>query len=492
MVGLLLGFCGMANCALCGRKLPALTLGRKICAWCVRHEAAQRGEPDEDLPQPVMAVPWTRQESSATVTKFLFGANLAVFVAMVAASRSIDPFPGPILAAFGANYGPLTLTREWWRLLTYMFVHADIWHIGFNMWCLWSFGGLCESLYGNWTFGALYLISGVTGGLASVAWHPMAPSVGASGAIFGLAGALIASLYLGEFSIPSDMIQANLKSLLFFVGFNVLFGISPIGDMFGIHVDNACHIGGLAGGLILGALIARLAPQEDARRVGILVVVALAVAASAFGVQRWRGGQLNFSGSMMARQQNIENAIAALQKKIQKNPQDVASHYALARAFFADGQIAEGTTELKRVLDLDPQNAKARMDLGAAYLTQKQLKEAQQEFSTLVGQQPDNAGAHAGLGVALAEQENYAGSVPEYEAAARLNPQIAGIYYRLGVSQFQLKQYDDAVSSFLKERDTNGDDPELESALADAYQAKGMTKEAEAARAQAAQLQQRQ
>src|SRR5260370_29564640 len=86
--------------------------------------------------------------------------------------------------------------------------------IAFNMWCLWDLGRLCESLYGRWTFGAIYLITGISGGLASVAWHPMIPSVGASGAIFGLVGTLIASLYLGEFNLPSYVIQANLKSLL--------------------------------------------------------------------------------------------------------------------------------------------------------------------------------------------------------------------------------------------------------------------------------------
>lgn len=474
----------MANCALCGRKLPALTLGRKICQWCVRHEAAKRGEIEDDVPQPVMAVPWTRRESSISVTHFLLGVNVAIFLAMAYASGSItEAFPPQISVHFGANYGPFTLTGQWWRLLTYMFLHGNLIHVAVNMWCLWNIGDLCESLYGRWSYMAIYLMTGAAGGVASVGWNPGVWSVGASGALFGLTGALIASFYLGEFELSGISIRGVLASLLFFTAFSLYFGFVDSG------IDNACHIGGLVCGLILGALIARVAPREDARRVGVLAVVGLAVAGSAFGVQHWRGEQVHFARSMVARQQNIENVIAGLQEKIQKNPQDASAHYALARAFFADGQISEGTTELKHVLDLDPQNAKARMDLGTAYLNQKQPSLAQQEFSKLVTQEPDNAGAHAGLGVALAEQDSYAASVPEYQAAARLNPRIAGIYYRLGFSQFQLQQYDDAVSSFLKERDANGDDAELESALADAYQAKGMTKEAEAARAQAARLQ---
>ena len=181
----------MANCAQCGRKLPPLAF-RKICQWCVQHEAAKRGEMNDDAPQPVMAVPWVRRESSIPVTHVLFGANAAIFLAMALASSSIDDFPGQILVHFGANFGPYTLSGDWWRLLTYMFLHGGIFHVAINMWCLWSLGTLCESLYGRWTYAAVYLITGIAGGLTSVAWNPQVLSVGASGALFGLSGALIA------------------------------------------------------------------------------------------------------------------------------------------------------------------------------------------------------------------------------------------------------------------------------------------------------------
>jgi rhomboid protease GluP len=158
------------------------------------------------------------------------------------------------------------------------------------MWCLWDLGALCESLYGRATFAAIYLITGVAGGVASVGWRPMGASIGASGAIFGLAGALVASFYLGEFSLPRAAIQGTLKSLAFFVVINV-----ALGGMFP-GVDNACHIGGLISGLILGALIAVVAPGRDqlAQRVGILVFVAVLVVVSALGIFRWRASQIHF------------------------------------------------------------------------------------------------------------------------------------------------------------------------------------------------------
>ena len=405
-----------------------------------------------------------------------------VFLAMVLASGPSLDFPGQVMVHFGANFGPFTLSGQWWRLVTYMFLHGGLMHIAFNMWCLWDLGALCESLYGRLTFAAIYLVTGVAAGLASVGWNPGVLSVGASGAIFGLAGALISSFYLGEFSVPRVAIQGTLRSLLFFVGFNVLFGSMVPG------IDNACHAGGLVSGLILGALIARFAPQPDKplQRAGILLFMVLILGSSALGVHRWRGAGMRFG--MMDAQRNIDRMIGELQKKIQKNPQDPSAHNALAQAYFSKGQLAEGEGELKRVLELQPQNARARMDLGAVYLRQDQPKAAEDEFAKVVAQEPDNATAHAGLGVALAEQNNHEYAIQEYKDALRLEPKARGVLYRMGVSQAELKQYDDAIASYSKEKEQNGDDGELENALADAYQAKGMTQQAQEARSKAAQL----
>ncbi len=474
----------MANCIRCGRQLPPLTFGKKICQWCVQHEAAQRGELDDDAKQPVMAVPWVRHESSITLTQVLFGANVMVFLAMAIASGSIMGFSGQVMVHFGANFGPFTLSGQWWRLLTYMFLHGGLMHIAFNMWCLWDLGALCESLYGRWTYATIYLITGIAAGLASVGWNPGVLSVGASGAIFGLAGALISSFYLGEFSLPSVAIKGTLRSLLFFVGFNVFFGSVVSG------IDNAAHGGGLVSGLIVGALIARLAPQHDKplRRAGVLLFMVLIVGGSALGIHRWRGSGIHF-GSAMDAGRNVDRMIGELQKRVQQSPQDASAHYALAHAYFSKGQFSEGESELKRVLDLQPQNTRARMDLGAVYLRQDQPKAAQEEFAKVVAQEPDNAAAHAALGVALAEQDQHEAAVNEYKSALRLEPTARGVYYRMGLSQEQLKLYDDAIASYSKEKDLNGDAADLETALADAYAAKGMTQQAQEAQSKAAQLQ---
>src|SRR5260370_31742275 len=112
----------MANCVKCGRQLPALTFGKKLCRWCVQHEAAQRGE---DSPiQRVEPAPWMRRQSSSmAVTQAISGINIAVFVAMILAGVSmLDNPAGQDLLRLGANFVPRTLTGQRWRLRAFVFV----------------------------------------------------------------------------------------------------------------------------------------------------------------------------------------------------------------------------------------------------------------------------------------------------------------------------------------------------------------------------------
>lgn len=102
-----------------------------------------------------------------------------------------------------------------------------------------------------------------------MAWHPYVPSVGASGAIFGLAGALIAAFKLGEFSVPRAALSGTLRSLGAFVFYNLIFGFLP-------GIDMSAHIGGLVTGLIVGAIIALLAPmREQAPRRALIFLAVL-------------------------------------------------------------------------------------------------------------------------------------------------------------------------------------------------------------------------
>jgi len=463
--------------------MPGFSFGKKICQWCVQHEAYQRGEIVEGAKQPVMRTPWVRRgESTITLTKVFFGINVAVYLGMVLASGSpFQEFGGAELVQWGANAGALTISGEWWRLLTCVFVHGGLLHIAFNMWCLWDLGALSESLYGRWTFGALYILCGLGASLASIIWNVHVLSVGASGAIFGLAGALIAAFKLGEFSVPRAALSGTMRSLLVFVGFNLIFGAAS-----GI-TDNAAHVGGLLTGLILGAVIALFAPlQEHApRRLAIFLATFLALAGGASALAHHYGLPLRLGRTSGFMNSQPGGAIAQLEKIVKQRPNFVAGHLNLAQAYFNQGEYAKAGSELKRVLELEPKNPEARALLGMVYLNQNRPQDAKDAFGGLLTQDANNAEAHYGMGLAFAAEGDQQQAIGEYKTAARLDSQAGGINYDLGVSYSKLNQYDDAIAAYRKEQQQSGDDYELETALAAAYQAKGMTQAAQEANSKA-------
>jgi rhomboid protease GluP len=478
----------MANCVQCGRKLPALTFGKKLCQWCIQHEAAQRGEEPENAVQRVEPPPWLRSQSTSMgVTQAFFGINVAVFVAMALAGVSITEPTGEQLVRWGANFSPYTIDGQWWRLLTCVFVHIGIIHVAFNMWCLWDLGRLAESLYGHWTFGAVYLITGVGASVASTAWHPSGLSAGASGAIFGIAGALIASFYLGEFSLPRAALTGTLRSVVMFAGYNLVFGA-----MWG-RTDNAAHVGGLVSGLILGALLARVAPsrEQPLRRVGVLLVAALLVAGSFGWLERSRAYLLSTSQARQALAEGKpDDAIPRLEAVVRQHPEFRSARMDLAHAYALKREYAKAEVELKRLIEFNPADQNALYDLGFIELELKHPEQARQVFLRLLKLFPNSSDAHFGLATAFSSENKYAEALAEYQQAAQLDPEYPNVFYNIGLIEINLKQYDDAIRSLLKQRES-GDDPDNEAALARAYQAKGLDREANDAKQRAAHFQAR-
>lgn len=149
------------------------------------------------------------------------------------------------LINFGANYDLLTKEGEYYRLLTSMFLHIGILHLLCNMYSLYIIGKEVENLFGKWKFLIIYLLSGISGGILSLAFSHNTVSAGASGAIFGLLGALLYfgyyyRTYLGA-TIRSSIIPVIIINLV--IGF-----LSP-------GIDNAAHIGGLIAGVLTSMMV---------------------------------------------------------------------------------------------------------------------------------------------------------------------------------------------------------------------------------------------
>jgi len=158
------------------------------------------------------------------------------------AFNSLFVFPG----------GPLPF--EPWRLLTVLVTHSGFWHVGLNMLALWMIGGSLEPLLGRWRFLALYLISGLGGSIAVALLAPATSVVGASGAIFGLFGALL---------VIGRHVGANIRGIAIVIGINLAISFVPLllglfgGGVSGPQISWQAHVGGLAVGALIGLIFAR-------------------------------------------------------------------------------------------------------------------------------------------------------------------------------------------------------------------------------------------
>jgi rhomboid protease GluP len=201
-------------------------------------------------------------------------ANVAVLGIMVAGGMSFVSPDGRTLLNWGANFSPFTLNGQWWRLVTHMFLHFGIVHIGMNMWILWGLARLVERLVGSVGFGIAYMVSGIAGGITSLAWNPVGVSAGASGAVFGTAGVLLGFVVLRKDTIPTAVRNQMLKSMATFLILNLVVGMSVP------QIDMAAHAGGFIGGVICGLILSQpLSPGILARRKfrNLIVVMAAAV-----------------------------------------------------------------------------------------------------------------------------------------------------------------------------------------------------------------------
>lgn len=208
--------------------------------------------------------------TQSIATASLVALNIAWFLFVGSQGGGwLIPQPGVIIH-WGSNFGPLTLNGEWWRLFTCMFVHFGLLHLLFNMWVLWSMGRVTERMFGSLHYAILYVLAGLCASIASLWWHPNVNSAGASGAIFGLIGGLLAFVLNPTSGVPRTIVASQRRSIAIFIAYNLIGGFTRQG------IDNAAHLGGLLGGFLIGWVLARpldLTAREQARPRFALVTI---------------------------------------------------------------------------------------------------------------------------------------------------------------------------------------------------------------------------
>lgn len=176
------------------------------------------------------------------------------------------------LLSFGANLDTLVRGGEIYRLVTCMFLHIGVWHLICNMYSLYVIGKEVENLYGKTKFIIIYLGSGICGSLLSMSFSHNIVSAGASGAIFGLLGAL---LYFGYY-YRAYLGNKIVRSVLPVVILNLMIGFTTTG------IDNAAHIGGIVGGILLSMLVGVPGKQSKKDNINGIILTILYIAFIAY------------------------------------------------------------------------------------------------------------------------------------------------------------------------------------------------------------------
>lgn len=213
-----------------------------------------------------------------SVTNWIVAVNVLVFVIMgLLGAGWLEPASMRPYMLYVANNAAATTDGQWWRLLTAMFVHYGLLHLALNMWALFQAGHLVERLFGRKLYALVYFGAGLISSTGSLLWHgDKLWSAGASGAIFGVYGALLGYFWRQKHGIPRSVFQPIMKSTLVFTAYNLFYGaVHP-------QIDNVAHLGGLAGGIVLGWLCAlplerevRAAATPRRLAVGAAVVIAV-------------------------------------------------------------------------------------------------------------------------------------------------------------------------------------------------------------------------
>ena len=350
------------------------------------------------------------------VTAALVAINIGVYVAMLFTGGNLREFSNQQVIAWGANDGLRTLGGEYWRLLTAAFIHANIIHIALNMWCLLYLGRISERLFGRWQTFAIYLLTGVGGSLLSLAWESTRLSVGASGAIFGLAGAILSGVRLGNLSITTGEKRSIFTSVVVFAGFSFYMGLRG-------NTDNMCHLGGFVTGLIIGLPMA--VPSVSRSKHFLVQGITLAVTAALLAVA---GNQLvqthgqMYRAERLLKNRDLRGAIQALETKIASNPDDEEALLKLGTVYELNHQPDKGVEAFERAAKLNPNSGKIQAQLGYAYLADRQIDKGIVTLEQAVKTDPGNSAALVQLGYAYEHNNQREKAIASFEKALEADP----------------------------------------------------------------------
>jgi rhomboid protease GluP len=312
-------------------------------------------------------------------TYFFMIIQVAVFLLLELQGGSTNT---STLIKFGAKFNPYIYDGEWWRFITPIFLHIGFLHLTMNTLALYFLGPAVERIFGNIRFLFIYLFAGISGVIASFIFSPNI-SAGASGAIFGCFGALLyfALIY------PKLFFRTMGPSVITVLVFNLIFGFTVS------IVDNAGHLGGLAGGfLAAGILHFPKKKKPFLQLIFLLVSAAIIYGSLYYGFRHSESGGNESSTMMLAqeyiKQENYEQAYDVLTTYAESNKPSAEVYFALSFIEIKLGELKEAKSHLLQVIELDPDLPEAYYNLALIYLEENDILNAKENAEKAAERRP--------------------------------------------------------------------------------------------------------
>lgn len=256
------------QCQQCAKPFDSSAPSSDICPECAAtrrsdsKSAARPGNSWTKSPDLRLRFPW--------LTLLLASLIVATYCLQVLASHSAPKTPyDPVLLAIGMK-GEAVFAGQWWRLVSAIFVHIDLYHLLSNLCFLLLFGSIAESVFQRAGYLALWFLTGIAGSTSQlVALSPQYYGFGASGVAFGLVGALWGAYFLER--VPSPTFKRR-WIIVILLGFFIILGFLP--EWLHDHSFNAAHLGGLLAGMIFGLVIPVRDTPAPVRRLCVIVAIA--------------------------------------------------------------------------------------------------------------------------------------------------------------------------------------------------------------------------
>ncbi|MGD9676744.1 MAG: rhomboid family intramembrane serine protease [Vulcanibacillus sp.] len=294
------------------------------------------------------------------ITYSLIIINAIIFLIMTLSGGSTDT---EVLIKFGAKESFLIMDGEYWRFITPIFLHIGFVHFAFNNVALYYLGQLTEKIYGSIRFIAIYMLAGIIGNFASFIFSPDTIAAGASGAIFGLFGAL---LYFG-YIYPDLFFKTIGKDILTIIGINLVIGFTIS------NIDNYAHIGGLVGGFLVAAIIHL---PNNKKRKWLVTVISIIVLIGILSLT-WvsvtsddlKGSEaIYITGQQALEKGDLETANKIFSFLVEEYPEQYFFHFYYGNTLLNEGELEQATEQYEMTLEMQNDFPEVYYNLALIYI----------------------------------------------------------------------------------------------------------------------------